>query len=65
LVFATILVSMGFATAEDRDGVLARASALNTALWVAIAFLVLFQALWVVFMLAVLSIWPLKTVTPK
>ena len=31
----------------------------------AIAFLLVFQVLWIVFLLAVVAIWPFKTVTPK
>ena len=34
-------------------------------LWVAIAFLLVFQVLWIVFLLAVVAIWPFKSVTPK
>ena len=36
-----------------------------TVAWVAICFLLVFQMLWIVFLLAVVAIWPLKTVTPK
>jgi hypothetical protein len=65
LLVATALVTGAFVTAEDRTGVLARASILTTITWLAIAFVLLFQALWVVFMLAIVGVWPLRTVTPK
>jgi hypothetical protein len=36
-----------------------------TVAWVAIAFVLVFHVLWIVFLLAVVAIWPLRTVTPK
>jgi len=65
LLAATGLVTGAFLTAEDSAQVLARASMLTTAMWIAIAFVLLFQALWVVFMLTLVAVWPLRTVTPK
>jgi len=65
LLAAVTLVSRAFVTAEDRAQILARASILTTITWLAIAFVILFQALWVVFMLTIVSVWPLRTVTPK
>jgi hypothetical protein len=65
LTTATGLVAGAFVTAEDRAQVLARASMLTSITWLAIAFVILFQALWIVFMLAIVGVWPLRTVTPK
>jgi hypothetical protein len=65
LLAAAALVSRAFVTAEDRAQILARASILTTITWLAIAFVILFQALWVVFMLTIVGVWPLRTVTPK
>jgi hypothetical protein len=65
LIAATGFVNSAFLTAEDRAQVLARASMLATAAWIAFAFVVLFQVLWIVFMLTLVAIWPLRTVTPK
>jgi hypothetical protein len=65
LLAAATLVTSAFVTAEDRATILARASMVTTITWLAIAFVLLFQALWVVFMLAILAVWPLRTVTPK
>jgi hypothetical protein len=65
LLGATGLVTGAFLTADDRAQILARASMITTITWLAIAFVVLFQALWVVFMLAIVAVWPLRTVTPK
>jgi hypothetical protein len=65
LMAAIGLVAGAFLTAEDRAQVLAQASMLATAGWIAIAFVVLLHALWVVFMLTLVAVWPLRTVTPK
>jgi hypothetical protein len=65
LLAAAALVSRAFVTSEDRAQILARASILTTITWLAIAFVILFQALWVVFMLTIVGVWPLRTVTPK
>lgn len=65
LMTAIGLVTAAFLTAEDRAQVLVRASMLTTAAWIAISFVILFQVLWVVFMLTLIAVWPLRTVTPK
>jgi len=65
LMAATALVTGAFLSAEDRAHVLARASMLATVTWIALAFVVLFHVLWIVFMLALVAVWPLRTVTPK
>ena len=65
LMVATGLVTGAFLSADDRAHMLARASMLVTGAWIAIAFVVLFQVLWVVFMLTIVAVWPLRTVTPK
>jgi hypothetical protein len=33
--------------------------------WVGLAFLALYHALWVIYVLALTTIWPLKVITPK
>ena len=65
LMAAAGLVTGAFLSAEDRANVLARASMLATVTWIALAFVVLFQVLWIVFMLTLVAVWPLRTVTPK
>jgi hypothetical protein len=65
LMAAIGLVTHAFLTAQDRAQVLARASMLATAASIAIAFVLLFQVLWVVFMLTIIAVWPLRIVTPK
>jgi hypothetical protein len=65
LLFATGLVAMSFSSARDRADVVSRASMLASILWVATAFVLLFHVLWVVFLLSLMAVWPLRTVTPK
>lgn len=65
LFVAAGLVSVAFRGTAVWSKALGQASMYITVLWVAIAFLVVFQVLWIVFLLAIVSIWPFKSVTPK
>jgi hypothetical protein len=65
LFAATGLVAAGFRTTAVRSKALGQASMYVTVLWVAMAFLLVFQVLWIVFLLAIVAIWPFKSVTPK
>jgi hypothetical protein len=65
LFVAAALVAAAFHDASVRSRALGQTSMYLTVLWVAIAFLVVFQVLWIVFLLAIVAIWPFKSVTPK
>jgi hypothetical protein len=65
LFVAAGLVAVAFRSTAVRSRALGKASMYITVLWVAIAFLLVFQVLWVVFLLAIVAIWPFKSVTPK
>lgn len=65
LFIATFLVAGAFHDTARRSRALGATSMYVTVAWVAICFLLVFQVLWIVFLLAVVAIWPLKTVTPK
>jgi hypothetical protein len=65
LFVAAGLVAVAFKGTADRSKALGQASMYITVLWVAIAFLLVFQVLWIVFLLAIVAIWPFKSVTPK
>jgi hypothetical protein len=65
LFAATLLVAVAFRDTAQRSRALGAASMYVTVAWVAICFLLVFQVLWIVFLLAVVAIWPLRTVTPK
>ncbi len=65
LFIAACLIGLGFQDTARRTRTLATSSVYLTLAWVVLAFLVIFQVLWIVFLLAVVAIWPLKSVTPK
>jgi hypothetical protein len=65
LFVAAGLVALAFRGTAVRSRVLGQASMYITVLWVAIAFLLVFQVLWIVFLLAIVAIWPFRSVTPK
>jgi hypothetical protein len=65
LFAATLLVAVAFRDTAQRSRALGATSIYITVAWVAISFLLVFQVLWIVFLLAVVAIWPLRTVTPK
>lgn len=65
LALALALAAKAFRAAEHRAVVLGDAAVLTSMFWVCLRFLALYQVLWVVFVLALTSVWPLKVVTPK
>jgi hypothetical protein len=65
LLVAATLIAAAFHDAATQARVLGTVSVYTTIVWVAVAFLLVFQVLWVVFLLAVVTLWPIKTVTPK
>jgi hypothetical protein len=65
LLMAAGLVAVSFRDASRQAQVLGTTSLYVSLAWVAIAFVLVFQVLWVVFLLAVVALWPLRTVTPK
>jgi hypothetical protein len=65
LACATGLAAMAFHTASDRARVIGDASLFMSFFWAGLFFLALYHVLWVVYVLVLTSIWPLKVVTPK
>ena len=65
LGLASVLVVMAFRSVEDRTRAVADATVLLNLFWLGLAFLLLFHVLWVIYVLVLASIWPLKTVVPK
>ena len=65
LFAAAAMVALAFRDTAAQARALGTVSMYVTVLWVALAFVLVFQVLWIVFLLAVVSIWPLRTVTPK
>ena len=65
LVAASALAIMAFRSAADRAQVVGDASVLVAFFWLGLFFLVLFHVLWVVYLLVLFSLWPLKVIVPK
>jgi len=65
LACATALAAMAFNTAADRARLVGDASVFVSFFWVGLYFLALYHVLWVVYVLVLTAIWPLKVVTPK
>jgi hypothetical protein len=65
LACATALAAVVFNSAADRARVVGDASVFVSFFWVGLYFLALYHVLWVVYVLVLTAIWPLKVVTPK
>ena len=65
LAGALALATLSFRSAAERARVLGDTAVLVNLFWIGLAFLAMYQALWVVYVLVLTSIWPLKTVTSK
>jgi hypothetical protein len=65
LACATAFAAMTFNSAADRARLVGDASVFVSFFWVGLYFLALYHVLWVVYVLVLTAIWPLKVVTPK
>jgi hypothetical protein len=65
LACAIGLASHAFTSAAERARAVGGASMLVSLFWLGLYFLALYHALWVVYILVLTSVWPLKTVTTK
>lgn len=65
LAGAVSLAVLAFRSVTDRAQALGDASVFVSFFWVGLAFLALYHALWVVYILVLTSIWPLKVVSAK
>ena len=65
LAVASALVLLGFRSVSDGRRAVVDASVLLNLFWVGLAFLGLYHVLWVVYLLVLTSIWPLKVIVPK
>jgi len=65
LVAACVLAAAAFRSAADRAQMVGDASVLVSFFWLGLFFLVLYHVLWVVYVLVLFSLWPLKVVVPK
>jgi len=65
LAFTAGLAGMAFKTTGERAAALGDTALLISFFWVGLAFLALYHALWVVYILVLTSIWPLRVIVPK
>jgi hypothetical protein len=64
LLGAVILCSVAFKEATDQAVMLRDVSLLSTFAWIGLAFIAAYHILWLVFLLTLISLWPLRTFTP-
>jgi len=62
LIGAVVLCSVAFKDATDQAVLLRDVSVLSTFAWVGLAFIAVYHVLWLVFLLTLISLWPLKVV---
>lgn len=65
LACATAFAALAFNSSAERARLIGDASVFMSFFWVGLYFLALYHVLWVVYVLVLTSIWPLKVVTPK
>ncbi len=65
LAGATALANMAFRDVVERAALVGDVALVVSFFWVGLAFLALYHVLWVVYVLVLTSIWPLKVVVPK
>jgi hypothetical protein len=65
LAAATSLAALAFDASSKRAHAVGDAAMYMSFFWVGLYFLALYHVLWVVYVLVLTSIWPLKVVTPK
>jgi len=65
LLVAIYLVTETFRSAAEQAIVLRDITILASFFWIGTAFLFIYHALWIVYMLMLTTLWPLKVVTPK
>ena len=65
LAGAVSLAGIAFRESAVRANALGDAALLVSVFWVGLGFLALYHALWVVYVLVLTSIWPLRVITPK
>ena len=65
LAAATALCAGAFSSVTDRARMVGDATVLVAFFWLGLAFLALYHVLWVVYVLLLITVWPLRTVVPK
>jgi hypothetical protein len=65
LAVAGSLAALAFRDVSEQAEIVGDAALLTSFFWLGLAFLALYHVLWVVYILAITAVWPLKVVVPK
>lgn len=65
LVAAVVLCSVAFAEATAQATLMRNVAVLSTFAWIGLAFIAAYHVVWLVFVLTLVSIWPLKSMSVK
>lgn len=65
LVGAVVLCSLAFKEATDQSVMLRNVALLSTFAWIGLAFIAAYHILWLVFLLTLISLWPLRAWSGK
>jgi hypothetical protein len=65
LVGATSLAALAFHDVSERARVVGDAGILVAFFWLGLAFLVIYHVVWVIYIVALTALWPLRVVVPK
>jgi hypothetical protein len=65
LIFASASFALAFSSSADAAKAAGDVGLYTAVFGLCLAFLVVFHVLWIVYLLALTAVWPLKTVAPK
>ncbi len=65
LIAAIFFASKSFKSVEEQASSVQNTTILTSTLWIGLSFLIMYHALWVVYLFILTTLWPLKFVTPK
>jgi hypothetical protein len=65
LIIAVYFVTKSFKTAKEQAILMKNAFILTSLFWIGVSFLLLYHALWVIYLFILTTLWPLKVTTPN
>ena len=65
LIGAIVMCSVAFHEATEQAVILRNVTVLSTFAWIGLAFIAAYHIVWLVFVLTLISLWPLKAVSAK
>ena len=65
LIGAIVMCSVAFREATEQAVILRNVTVLSTFAWIGLAFIAAYHIVWLVFVLTLISLWPLKAVSAK